>query len=146
MRKERISIDSSVMIAALLSSTGGSFHIINDLCKRFVLQTSEYSIRETKTTFLKLPKKFKDKDIAAKLMLMIGVSNMRVLNDPDANLEKRMRKYVPDNDAPILASAMIHSDYLLTLDNGFFKDPVIKFSQKHGVTILKPKDLIESLK
>jgi predicted nucleic acid-binding protein len=145
-RKERVFIDSNVMIAALLSSKGGSFHIINDLHSDFILQTSEYSIQETSKTFLKLPKKFKDEGLTTRLMLQIGLSNIRVLEDPDPNIMKRMGKYVPKNDASILGSAMISSDYLLTLDKGFFKDDILKMATRHHVRILKPRDFIELLK
>jgi predicted nucleic acid-binding protein len=142
MRKERVFIDSSVTIAALLSSTGASFHILNDLHDKLTIQINEYSIAETKRVFLKLPKKFKDDQLVTKLLLLIGTSGMRILPDPDHTLVKRMEKYVSKNDAAILALAMVHSDYLLTLDNGFLTDSVVAFARKHKVFILKPKDFI----
>jgi predicted nucleic acid-binding protein len=143
MRKKRVFVDSSVIIAAMFSPTGGSSLILADQRGLFAFETNEYAITEMKEAFLK---KFKDESLEGKMFTLIGLSNIRILANPNPGMVSRINKYVPDNDATILASAMIHSDYLLTLDNGFFKDLVIKFSQKHGVTILKPKDLIESLK
>jgi predicted nucleic acid-binding protein len=140
MRKRRVFVDSSVMVAALLSPTGGSSHILNNLCGSFAFETNEYAITEMKEAF---SKKFKDNRLANKLHILIGLSGMRVLSDPDPTIVTRMEKYVPSNDATILASAMIKNDCLLTLDKGFFKDSIVSFARKHKVSILKPKEFIE---
>jgi hypothetical protein len=66
-----------------------------------------------------------------------------VLDDPKADIVRRMAKYVPKNDSPILSSALLSSDYLLTLDNGFFVKTVLVFAARHSVRVVKPKDLLE---
>lgn len=141
MHKKRVFVDSSVIIAALLSSTGGSSLILKTFNQGdFIFETNEYAITEMKKAF---SKKFKDESLADKLYLLVGLSHMRILPDPDPSFVRRMEKHVSQNDVTILASAMIHSDYLLTLDNGFFKDSVVAFANRHKVSILKPKDFID---
>lgn len=146
MRNNRVFVDSSVVISALLSPTGGSFCVLRDFHDDFLFQVNEYSIRETKRVFLRFPNKFKDEQLLSKLFLLIGLSGVRILPDPDQDIIVRMEKYVPKNDATILASAMICSDYLLTLDNGFLEDSVVKLASRHKVEILKPKDFIEKFR
>ena len=140
MRKKRVFVDSSVIIAAMFSPTGGSSLVLAYLRSQFVFETNEYAVTEMKKAFAM---KFKDESLEGRMYTLIGLSDIRVLPNLDPGIVQRMNKYVPHNDATILASAMISSDYLVTLDNGFFKDEVMRLSQKHKVMILKPKDFIE---
>ena len=143
MVKKRIFIDSSVIIAALLSPKGGSFYILSNLYDSFIFQTNEYAVEEMK---LIISNKFKNNPgLMSKLFLLIGLSKMIILPHPDKDIVKRLQKYISKNDSPILASALLNSDYLITLDNEFFKDDILERAQKQGVSILKPKDFIEGL-
>ena len=44
MAKPAVFLDSSMIIASLLSTTGGSFYIINTLKDNFDFQTNEYGL------------------------------------------------------------------------------------------------------
>jgi len=134
-------VDSCVIIAAMLSPTGGSSLILTTFDqKQFLFETNEYAMTEMKNSF---SKKFKDPQLVDQLHLLIGVSQISVIPNPDIAFIKRMERYVPKSDATIMASAIIHSDYLLTLDNGFFSDAAIALADRQKVRVLKPKDFIE---
>lgn len=52
---------------------------------------------------------------------------------------------ISTHDAPILASALAHSDCLLTLDNEFFKADIMARAKNNDLAILKHGDLIKML-
>jgi len=60
-----------------------------------------------------------------------------------AKLLAKYAKIISKKDAPILACAAEHSDYLLTLDNEFLKAIIINSAARSGLKIIKPKDFIE---
>jgi predicted nucleic acid-binding protein len=141
MAKEKVFLDSSVIIASLLSTTGGSFYIINSLKDNFELQTNEYGLSEIQKV---LKSKFADQpNLQGQLFLILGAARIIILPSPSKTEEYRAARFISAIDAPILASAFKHSDYLITLDNEFFKADVINFAQKKFLSILKPKEFIE---
>lgn len=143
MAKNKVFLDSSVLITAALSQSGGSFYILNKFKGNndFEFQINNYVFDEILEI---LNKKFSsDEKLKSKLFLFIGLVPIRILTDPLKSKTDIAAKFVDKNDAPILASALTHSDYLLTLDNDFLKDSVIKLAQKKNLIILKPKDFIE---
>jgi len=141
MPKARVFLDSSVIITALLSFQGGSFYILNELRESFIFQTNEYALEEIqeilKSKFAKKP------EMQNQLFLLLGISKVMVLQNPAKHQVLTLKKVISLNDTPILASAVKHSDYLLTLDNEFFKSSVLELAKKKPLTILKPKDFIE---
>jgi predicted nucleic acid-binding protein len=141
MAKPAVFLDSSVIIASLLSATGGSFYIINALKDHFKFQTSEYGLMEIqnilKGKFASMP------ELQSRLFLTLGMANIAVLPGPVARDVQWTQQHVSKIDAPILASALRHSDFLITLDNEFFKPEVINLAKKKSLVIMKPKEFIE---
>lgn len=133
-------LDSSVLITAVLSSRGGSFYILTQLRGECEFQINDYVFEETKrildSKFLSTP------ELKTKLFLLMGASDVRTLSNPLKKEIKIAAKIIAKEDAPILASAIKHSSYLLTLDNDFLKEEVLRFAQQGGLIILKPREFI----
>ena len=134
-------LDTSVIISATLSNAGGSFHILNDLKNNFKFQINEYVADEVKN-IIKI-KFLNDPILLNKNQLLMGTSNITTLKDPTKREILEVEKYISQKDQPILASAIKHSNYLLTLDNEFFKDKILDLALKKSLVILKPKGFIE---
>ena len=143
MAKNKVFLDSSILITAVLSQSGGSFYILNTFRDNidFEFQTNDYVFDEISEV---LERKFSaSENLKSKLFLLIGLTPVKILNDPSKSKTDTAAKVVNKKDAPILASAIMYSDYLLTLDNDFLTDTIIKFAQKKNLIILKPKEFIE---
>ena len=144
MAKPTVFLDSSVIIASLLSTTGGSFYIINTLKDDFELQTNEYGLKEIQRI---LKGKFADQpSLQSQLFLILGTSKINILPNLAKREEKQAEKYISKIDAPILAGALKHSDYLITLDNEFLKPEITGLVSKKSLTISKPKEFIENFR
>lgn len=144
MAKSTVFVDSSVIIAALLSSTGGSFYLLTQCRSEFQFQINEYILTEVQeilhTKFDERPTLLKD------LFLLLGVADITVISDPKKSDVKRMAKAISENDAPILASALQSSDYLVTLDNEFLGTSIMALARRKSLLIVKPKDLLEAFR
>lgn len=141
MEKDKVFLDSSVLITATLSSRGGSFYILNNLKNKFEFQINEYVLKETLEI---LAQKFSTKkELKNKLFLLLGWTPIKILPFPSKREIKNLEKVINKEDAPILTSAIENGDYLLTLDNDFLTKNVVEFSKKKGLIILKPKEFIE---
>lgn len=144
MARDRVFLDSSVLIAALLSSRGGSFYILNQWRSAFEFLISDYIFEETMGV---LNEKFIGReDLKDKLFLLMGLTPIKILKSPRSDELKILTNIINKKDAPILASALKHSSYFLTLDNDFFTEPVTKFSKKKGLFILKPREFIQKIR
>lgn len=144
MAKPKVFLDSSVIIASLLSTQGGSFYIISTLKDEFDFQSNEYGLAEIQRI---LNSKFShDPGMKSRLFLILGTTNIRILSNPTKRERNNAAKYISTIDAPILASALQHSDYLVTLDNEFFKAEIVDLANKHEVDVLKPKGFIEKFR
>mgnify|MGYP001608784086 FL=1 len=144
MHKPVVFLDSSVLIAALLSGQGGSAYVLTQLREKFDFQINEFVLAEVqeilKTKFSHLP------SMSIQLFLWMGVNPIIILENPAKKEVIKLAKYISKNDAPILASALLGSDYLLTLDNEFFGEKIIELANNKSLSILKPKELIEAVK
>ena len=141
MARQAVFLDTSIFITALLSTKGGSFYILNTFKDRADFQTSEYVFAEIDEV---LKHKFFGRiDMRTKLFLILGTTNVTVLPNRPKREVMRLKKYISEKDAPILASALKESDYLLTLDNEFFNDKIMRLASNKRLSILKPKDFIE---
>lgn len=139
----RVFLDSSVLITALLSSKGGSFYILKQYRDTLRFFINEYVLAETIAV---LRKKFpKHKNLEHNLYLLIGFSKIEVLPNPEKKRLKPLFKLIEKEDAPILASALEHCDYLLTLDNDFLSKDVVSFTQKKNLTVIKPAELLKKI-
>jgi predicted nucleic acid-binding protein len=142
MPKSNVFLDSSVIIAALLSPTGGSFYIIEHCKNDFVFQINKYSLDEIQNI---LGSKFAGQpELKTKLFLLLGITQVKILDNPPKKQIIEMIKHISENDTPILASALKHSDYLITLDNEFLEPEIVEMAKKKSLIILKPKEFIET--
>jgi len=142
MPKANVFLDSSVIIAALLSATGGSFYIIEHCKNDFAFQINQYSLDEIQDI---LGSKFAGQpELKTQLFLLLGIARVKILPNPSKKQVLEMTKYISENDTPILASALKHSDYLITLDNEFLKPDIVEMAKKKSLTILKPKEFVET--
>jgi len=139
--KPKVFLDASVLIAAVLSSSGGSFYILSQLKGDFEFQTNSFGFEEVISV---LDRKFPGRgDLKDILFLLLGTTPVRILADPPYEAVTSLAAYINVEDRPILASALANSSFLLTLDHDFLTDTVISFSQRNGVQVLTPRDFIE---
>lgn len=141
MLKNRVFVDSSILITALLSSRGGSFYILTQLKNKFHFQINNYVLDEI---FMVLDKKFYlQKELKNYLFLLLGLSKIEVLPNPSQISLKRLSKIINKEDAPILATALSNSNYLLTLDKDFLDEKIRNFAGENNVLIVTPKEFID---
>lgn len=140
MAKPVVFLDTSVLIAALLSSTGGSSYILNTLHSDFIFVTNKYALSEVHNA---IAKKFADiPELWTTLFLLFGVSGMRILKNSSKQQANTIRTVISAKDTPILAGA-IGKDYLLTLDKEFLKTSVRKYAEQRQLIILTPGEFIQ---
>lgn len=143
MEKDRVFLDTSILITALLSSLGGSFYILTQLNEKYQFQINEFVLNEILKV---LDKKFSHKkELKNYLFLLLGLSKIEILPNPSKFSLKRVSKIINKEDAPILVSALQSSHYLITLDRKDFLNPkVLEFAKKKGLSILTPREFLES--
>lgn len=144
MVKNRTFLDTSILITALFSSRGGSFYILSQLKDKFHFQINDYVLEETLEV---ISKKFPSKkELKSNLFFLIGFSKIEILSNPSKELLNSLNKIINQKDAPILASALENSDYLLTLDKDFLNDEVKNFAKQNKLLLIfTPRQFIESL-
>lgn len=138
-----IFLDSSVIIAAILSSTGGSFRlIVESKLKKYNLLISSYILEECfRILKLKYPQK------VFLLSIMINGFPFKIVRNASSKEVEKYLKIISPEDAPILACAIKHkANYLITFDKrDFLQLKVSKLAKKHGLLILTPKDFFDRL-
>ncbi len=140
-RKEKVFIDSSVIIAAILSPLGGSFRLIRDsLFKNYALLISDYVLEECIRV---LKTKFPEKTYI--LPIMLENIGFKMIKDPSEKEVEKFIDIIEFKDAPILAAAIKYkTDYLITLDKKHFLDQkVLEFAKDKKISILTPKEFLE---
>lgn len=143
-KKPKVFLDSSVLLSALFSSRGGSFYILTQLKNILELQINEYVLAETLEV---LDRKFSHKsNLKNTFFLLLGTGKVTIITNPGSKDLKNIEKIVNEEDAPILASAILESDYLATLDQDFLEESVKKFAQKKNIQIVTPGELINYLR
>jgi len=141
MLKNRVFLDSSILIAALLSSSGGSFYILTQLRNKFYFQINKYVLEEIIEV---LTKKFSSREeLKSGLFFLLGLARVKVLSNPTKFSLKLLDRIINQKDAPILASALQNSDYFLTLDNDFLNEKIRNFTKQNNLLIFTPKQFIE---
>ena len=139
--KPKVFLDASVLIAAVLSSKGGSSYILTQFREDFEFLANDYTFEEASSV---LQRKFPGRnDLANNLFLLVGLTPIRILPDPPGDIVLSLAPLIHVEDAPILASALAHSSYLITLDHDFFAESVMALSRRKGLAIMKPKEFIE---
>jgi putative PIN family toxin of toxin-antitoxin system len=140
MAKPRVFLDSSVIIAALLSPQGGSSYILTELNDHLAFEISEYVFAEVRGI---LETKFKNEPhLLAGLLPLLGFAGVTLPFNPSRQEVRVAERYISKKDAPVLAAAWAGHDYLVTLDNEFLKPDVRAEAERRGLVVLKPGDLI----
>ena len=141
VKKNRVFLDSSVLIAALLSSQGGSFYILHNLSDRFHFQINQYVFQEVLRV---LDSKFGQlKNLKSDFFLLLAVAKIEIIHDPFRGDLKLVENIINKEDAPILISALKISDYLLTLDKDFLTQVVASFSKIRNVIVCNSKEFLK---
>lgn len=133
-----IFLDASVLVAATLSSTGGSFRIIMESAVRgFQLITSRYAYRETERTLaIKYPEKL--------IELQHVISHVVIVPDASQKVVVSVLPLIDFKDAPILAAALVQKAHiLLTLDRIHFIENQTLQKSVSPLNILTPGNFIK---
>lgn len=143
MKKFNFFMDSSALIAGIISETGAA-HVLLQLSEggdiaitinEFVLAECERSIARKAPRILPL------------LQLAIITANLRILPDPDpAEVQANLYLISDSQDVPILLSALqSKADFLATHNRKhFIDDPQV--AEKTGLRIGTPGDALEWLR
>jgi predicted nucleic acid-binding protein len=139
MKKTNIFLDSSALIAGIISETGAA-HVLLQLgeTEDIVLIISEVVINETKRSIAR-----KSPDNLDDVQQEIAKSGIKIVPDP-SNEEIQANLYLMDdpNDVPILLAAMkAKVDYLATHDHKHFLDNP-KVAERSGLKIGTPGDVL----
>ncbi|MEK7208894.1 MAG: hypothetical protein AAB677_01390 [Patescibacteria group bacterium] len=135
----KIFLDSSVVIAAVFSSTGGSFRLCHESRnERLITCINQYvqdEVREVIT--LKYPSNINN------INLLLGWSKVKILPNPKPKLVQKIGRLINLEDAPVLAGALDYKvDFLITLDRKDFMTLKLKrFS--FPTIIVTPKEFFQ---
>jgi len=141
MVKSKVFLDTSVLITALLSSRGGSFYILTQFKDKFCFQINNYVLEEILEV---LTKKFSSrKELKSNLFFLLGLTKIEILSNPAKFSLKSLSKVINQKDAPILASSLKNSNYLLTLDKDFLNEKIRSFAKENNLLIFTPKEFIK---
>lgn len=144
MEKRRVFLDTSVVITALLSEKGASFHLLMNYHEEYQFFINKYVVHELLDV---VERKFPDRaDFQSKFFLLLGIAGVEVLALPKNSDLIVLEELVEKEDTPILASALEHCEYLLTLDRGFLAEEVLKFAHENNLTIKKPGEFLKDLR
>lgn len=137
-------VDTSALIAAILSESGGSFYILTQLHKDYQFIINKFVLDEVESV---IEEKFQgSSDMYKDLFLLLSSSSIKVLPDPDKQALEKLDSVISKKDRPILSSAMDNADYLITLDKEFLNEKVSEFTKEKNLKILRPKGFIKNQK
>ncbi len=138
----RVFIDSSVVIAAAISSRGSARElIIHGIAGRFTLILSEVVLVETERNLLrKAPGAFPAFEL---LRAALGAE----LADPSKALVLRVAKVIELKDAPIVAAAIrAKADYLATYDRRHLLSRKDEIQDSFQVAVATPDEVLRQEK
>lgn len=143
MKKINIFLDSSALIAGIISETGAA-HVLLQLgeTEDIALTISELVLNETERSIAR-----KSPENLGNAKKEIQKSNIKVLQDPSRK-EIQANLYLMDDpdDVPILLAAIkAKVDYLATHDHKHFLDDP-KVAEKSGIRIGTPGDVLAWLR
>jgi len=132
----KVFLDASTIVAAVISSSGGSFRILTEASIRgFHLLISRYAYHEAESTI--------QEKYPLLLERLYQITSFFEFNpEPPKKLIQKALKLIDFKDAPVLAAAIKESvDILITLDRKHFIDnPKLK---DINFVILTPSDFIK---
>lgn len=139
MKKINIFLDSSALIAGVISEKGAA-HALLQLgeTQDILLTISEFVVTETKRSIAR-----KSPDDIDNVSKLIKKAKINIVPNP-SDKEVRANLYLIDDpdDAPILLAAIIAKvDYLVTHDRKHFLDDP-KVAEKSGIKIGTPGDVL----
>ena len=110
---DNIFLDSSVVIAAVLSSTGGSFRLLREAHEgRVRLVVNEYVFNEVERSLRR-----KYPETVERLQTLTSWCDLEVQPNPPEEVVSEFLSVTHPEDAPVIAGALHASaDFLLTLD------------------------------
>jgi len=129
-------LDSSVIISALASPSGGSRKIFEAAyAKKIKIITSSYVIHEVSQNISKIGLDLQD------LEKLLSKRTIVLVRDPSPDLIYKLRKIIKDpQDAPVIAGAVISgAEFLISLDKKHILVPKIKKALR-PMKVLSPKD------
>ena len=135
MKKVNIFLDSSALIAGIISETGAA-HVLLQLgeTEDIVLIISEVVINKTKRSIAR-----KSPDNLDDVQKEIKKSGIKIVPDPS---DEEIQANDDPNDVPILLAAMTAKvDYLATHDHKHFLDNP-KVAERSGLKIGTPGDVL----
>lgn len=136
----KVFLDTSVLVAALLSPEGGSAQIV-EFCEAKLFQ-GVISSDVDRELMEVIRRKFPEVELHAKKILK--AAHLKIIKKTAPTFLKKASRWIEYlNDAKILAAAKQgKTDYLITLDiRHFLKDP--KIAQKAGMKISTPGDFLK---
>ena len=135
----KIFVDTSVLIAALLSPTGGSSYLLETYRNIYDFLINEHILKET----LRIMADKLDSELTTEDFFRLAkLIRLKVVMNPPPQVLAVLADVIEKDDQAILASALERADFLLTLDNHFFSEAVSHFISTRTLQILKPKDFI----
>ena len=135
---KKVFFDTSVILAACKSKSGGSSFILM-LCRKGKIKgcISRYVVYEIKKSSSILSQQEKQR-----LNFLILQCKLEITEDPPKKIVEKYYSIINKKDAPILASAIsANTDYLVTLNSKHFMRPELKIAVK-SMKIVTPKDFI----
>ena len=134
-------LDANILFAAVRSSSGGSYFIIELVKKKKIsVVTVAHALAEAERN---IGEKIGEKALDAHYenLLSIKPTIQSVVNLP-ISLEEKLRSVIPEKDIPILAGALLSGvKILITLDQKhFLKNPKLK---QLAIEIMTPGDFIK---
>lgn len=136
----KVYLDASVIIAALIFPSGGSFKILQLAMKKiFHLITSQTVIEEVINNSTKIGK---PEDSITNFVAQNHIIVRTKM--PAADTEKYQGKVDPKDAHLIAGAASTHCQYLITLDKKHLLIPSAR-NQFKNLVILNPKEFLESL-
>lgn len=138
-KSPRVFLDSSVLVAAALSASGGSFRLLQEGNQgRLRLMTNRYVVDEVGQA---LSKKYPH--ALGRFRALVPWACLDIAFDPPERLVAQYLAYIHPEDAPICAGAIkARANFLLTLDRKhFLGDKLAHFVSP--LLILTPADFFQ---
>ena len=119
-KNKRVFLDASVIVAAALSPSGGSFRCLHEApLQGWQCLTSSYAMNEAYGALQR-----KRPDRVGILVELVGMSRMKIVRDANSREVEQASLVIDHKDAPILAASLkSRSTILLTLDQEHLFDP-----------------------
>ena len=139
-QRKKILIDSSVLIAAAISSKGFARDLINRVLKgEFELYISELILEETERNIAyKVPKAL------PALELFFQILPAHIIN-PQKDLVIEISQVIELKDAPIIAAArVVQVDFLVSFDQKHILSQRELIKERFGITVITPDQLVRS--